>query len=910
VSSEVTPALDAESERLLEDRLRKRNWKRWGTYLADRQWGTVREDYSADGDAWRHFPHDHARSRAYRWGEDGLFGITDRQCRMCLSLALWNGKDAILKERLFGLTNEEGNHGEDVKELYFHLDATPTHSYAKALYKYPQRAFPYRELLERNRTLGRAVPEIDLEHLGTFDEGRYFDVTFEYAKRGPNDIVARFTATNRGPETAEIHLLPTLWFRNVWSWGRTGEGYGPEPSIVRGGRRTLRAVAEVLGTYVLEIEPMEQDGTLRDEPVQFLFTDNETNTEALYGVTKEGRPYTKDAFHHAVIHGATDKTNPDERGTKAAAHFVATIPPGGRAVLRLRLCDEAEWQPIADSRPSAAEPILATQEERRIAIDAIFEARIREADCFYAGRNDPKWNAEERAIARSAWAGLLWTKQFYHYSIKEWLEGDPAQPPPPRGRAASARNREFAHHLYNRDIISVPDKWEYPWYAAWDLAFHTIPFAAIDADFAKGQLELFLREWYMHPNGQLPAYEWNLSDVNPPVHAWAAWRVYKLTGPRGKRDTRFLAHVFQKLLMNFTWWVNRKDEGGNNLFSGGFLGLDNIGLFDRSKPMPGGGHVEQADGTAWMAFYCTTMLGMAVELAKHDPAYEDLASKFFEHFVAIAEAMNQLGGTGLWNEDDGFYYDQVTVGHEVLPLRIRSMVGIIPLFAVQAIDVEVLEALPGFRNRMRWFLDNRPDLARFVSRRTRSDGTVHRLLAIPPPDRLVRVLRYVLDEAELLSPFGVRSLSKAHTVPYEVVLGGETRRIAYVPGDSDSGMFGGNSNWRGPIWLPLNHLLVEALDRYHYFYGDSLKVECPTGSGNYMNLEQVAAFLARRLSGLFRRDSSGTRPCMGDNKLFREDPAFRDLPLFHEYFHGDTGQGVGASHQTGWSALIVQMLGR
>jgi len=900
---------DAESERLDEDRLRKRNWKRWGTYLADRQWGTVREDYSEDGDAWRHFPHDHARSRVYRWGEDGLFGVTDRQCRLCLSLALWNGKDPILKERLFGLTNEEGNHGEDVKELYFHLDATPTHSYAKALYKYPQAAFPYEDLVARSRARGRHLPEVDLEDLGVFDEGRYFDVTFEYAKRGPNDLLARFTVENRGPDAAVLHLLPTLWFRNVWGWGRTGEGYGHEPSIRRAGRRTLRAESDALGPYVLEVEEAELEGQSARLPARFLFTDNETNQERLHG-TPNARPYVKDAFHEAIVHGREERVNPAERGTKAAAHVVVTVPPGGRAVLRVRLCDESEWQPLADSRLSNEGVVTATAGERAHAFDTIVSARRAEADAFYETKSEPHLTAEERRIARHAYAGLLWTKQFYHYSIKEWIEGDPATVKPPAGRAARARNRDFAHHLYNRDIISVPDKWEYPWYAAWDLAFHMLPFAKIDPELAKSQLELFLREWYMHPNGQIPAYEWNLADVNPPVHAWAALRVYKLTAPRGARDRRFLAHVFQKLLMNFTWWVNRKDEGGNNLFSGGFLGLDNVGLFDRSKPLPGGGHLEQADGTAWMAFYCTTMLGMAVELAKHDPAYEDLASKFFEHFVAIAEAMNDLGGTGLWNEEDGFYYDQVTVGERAIPLRIRSMVGIIPLFAVLAIDVDVLESLPGFSSRMRWFLDNRPDLSRFVTRRARPDGTVHRLLAIPSAERLVRVLRYVLDETELLSPHGVRSLSKAHSTPYEVVLGGETLRISYVPGDSDSGMFGGNSNWRGPVWLPLNHLLIESLDRYHYFYGDSLKVECPTGSGVLMTLAEVATELSRRIAGLFKAQEGGVRPCMGAHPLFRDDPFFRDLPLFHEYFDGDTGRGVGASHQTGWTALVVHTLGR
>ncbi len=902
-------SLDPESARLLEARLRTHNWKRWGTYLPDRQWGTVREDYSEDGDAWAYFPHAHARSRVYRWGEDGLFGITDRQCRLCLSLALWNEQDEILKERLFGLTNNEGNHGEDVKELYFHLDATPTHSYAAALYKYPQRACPYAALVYESRSRGRDAPEVDLEDLGVFDDNRYFDVLFEYAKRGPNDIVARFTIDNRGPDPAPIHALPTLWFRNVWGWGRTGEGYGSEPSIARAGRRTLRAESSALGPYLLEIEPIEVNGALGGEAVHLLFTDNETNRARLYGV-QNARPHVKDAFHEAVVSGLYDRVNPEERGTKAAAHLRTIVPAGGRCVVRVRLCDESEWQPVAPDRLVGERVARAGAAERKEAMDRVLSLRKEEADAFYATKYTPGWSPEERTLARHAWAGLLWTKQFYHYAVKEWLEGDPTQPPPPKARARLARNREFRHHLYNRDVISVPDKWEYPWYAAWDLAFHTLPFAPIDPDFAKGQLELFLREWYMHGNGQIPAYEWNLSDVNPPVHAWAAWRVYKLTGPRGHRDRRFLAHAFQKLLMNFTWWVNRKDVEGNNLFSGGFLGLDNIGLFDRSHPLPGGGRIEQADGTAWMAFYCTTMLAMAFELARHDPAYEDLASKFFEHFVAIAEAMNELGGSGLWNEQDGFYYDQINSGGHALPLRIRSMVGIIPLFAVEALDTETLEGLPGFRSRMRWFLENRPDLARFVTRLTRPDERAHLLLAIPPAERLIRVLRYVLDEDELLSPHGVRSLSKAHATPYEVNLSGETHRIAYVPGDSDSGMFGGNSNWRGPVWLPVNYLLIEALDRYHYFYGDTLKVECPTGSGHLMNLHEVATELSRRIGRLFLKDEDGRRPCMGPHPRWKDDPHFRDLPLFHEYFHGDTGAGVGASHQTGWTALVVRCLGR
>jgi len=902
---------DPENERLLEDRLRKKNWKRWGTYLADRQWGTVREDYSEDGDAWRHFPHEHARSRVYRWGEDGLFGLTDRQCRMCLSLALWNGKDRILKERLFGLTNEEGNHGEDVKELYFHLDATPTHSYAKALYKYPQAAFPYEELVARSRARGRDASEVDLEDLGVFDEDRYFDVTFEYAKRSPNDLLARFTIENRGPEAAELHVLPTLWFRNVWGWGRTGEGCGHEPTISRVGRRTLRAVSDALGPYVLEVEPVEQAGRPSAQPAPFLFTHNETNRERLYGVPNE-RSSVKDAFHDAVVHGRYDATSADETGTKAAAHVVVTLPPGGRAVLRVRLCDESEWQPLVEQVAEGDAVSSASPEERAAAIDAVFAARLAEADAFYATKTDAAWSQEDRVIARHAWAGLLWTKQFYHYAIKEWLEGDPSQPPPPPGRAERARNREFSHHLYNRDIISVPDKWEYPWYAAWDLAFHTLPFALVDPDFAKGQLELFLREWYMHPNGQLPAYEWNLSDVNPPVHAWAAWRVYKLSAPRGRRDKRFLAHVFQKLLMNFTWWVNRKDEGGNNLFSGGFLGLDNIGVFDRSSPLPTGGVLEQADGTAWMVFFTQNMLELAIAIAEEDDDYEDFILKFVQHFYWIGGGMDRVGDQQdeLWDEDDGFFYDVLLLPDgSATRIKVRSMVGLLPLAAVTVIPESTLTRFPAVAAEVGAFVRRHPELSANIHPFDKPGVAGRRLLSVLNETKLRRVLARMLDEERFLGDYGIRALSKWHQKhPYTVTVGGVEYKVEYLPGESDNGMFGGNSNWRGPIWMPVNLLVVRALLQYYAYYGDDFRIEMPTGSGRMATLFEVAKEIADRLIRIFTLDANGRRPVFGDVEIFRSDPHWRDHLLFYEYFHGDDGRGCGASHQTGWTALVATLL--
>lgn len=874
----------AEMDRLDEDARRIRNWKRWGPYLSERQWGTVREDYSEHGTAWDYFPHDHARSRAYRWGEDGLLGICDRECRLCFAIALWNGRDPILKERLFGLAGPEGNHGEDVKEQYFYLDATPTHSYLKALYKYPQAAYPYAALVAENRRRGLRDPEYEILDTGVFDDGRYFDVLAEYAKAGPNDLCIRITVTNHGPDSARLDLLPTIWFRNTWSWGRSGEGYWPKGVMRKLGDGVVEAEHPSLERMRFWVEPC--DG----RAPELLFTENETNDERLFA-SPSATPYVKDAFHAFVVEGRRAAVNPAGVGTKAAAHHRLEVPPRSSVVLRARLAstDEAPRMPFGRG------------------FDEVFAARIREADAFYASRAPAHLGDEERRVTRQGYAGLLWSKQFYHYVVHDWLEGDPAQPPPAPARR-SGRNCDW-RHLYNRDVISMPDKWEYPWYAAWDLAFHMIPFAKIDPHFAKEQLVLMSREWYMHPNGQHPAYEWALSDANPPVSAWAAWRVYKITGARGARDRLFLSRIFQKHLINFTWWVNRKDVAGNNIFGGGFLGLDNIGVFDRSRPLPTGGHLEQADGTAWMAFYCTTMLSMAIELARDNPAYEDLASKFFEHFIAIVDAMNSLGGNGLWDDQDGFYYDQLRLAGGNVPLRIRSMVGIIPLFAAENLEAEVLASLSGFAKRMHWFVENRRDLAKYISYFEAPGDDRHglRLLALPSRERLMRVLEYILDEAEFLSPYGVRSLSRYHREhPFVLQAGGEEHRVEYTPGESNTGLFGGNSNWRGPIWMPLNYLLIEALERYHHFYGDTLQVECPTGSGRRMDLAAVARELSRRLTAIFLPGADGQRPCHGDDRRFRDDPAWRDLVLFHEYFHGDDGHGIGASHQTGWTALVVR----
>ncbi len=880
---------DPERQRLADDTARVRNWKRWGPYLAERQWGTVREDYSEHGTAWDSFPHDHARSRAYRWGEDGLLGVCDREGRLCFALALWNGRDSILKERLFGLSGPEGNHGEDVKEEYYYLDSTPTHSYMKALYKYPQAEFPYAQLVAENGRRGQGDPEFELSDTGVFHENRYWDVVAEYAKASPDDLLVRITLTNRGPDAAELHALPTLWFRNTWSWGRSGEGYWAKPNIKRAPGGGVLATHESLGEFVLAA-----DAGPEGDP-QWLYTENETNAERLFGAAN-GSPYVKDAFHETVVNGRANAVNPDESGTRAAAWYRVSVPAGESRILRLRL------RATGKAGESASAPFGA-------AFERVFTERMAEADAFYASVHPVELNPDEQAVSRQCYAGLLWSKQFFHFIVKDWLEGDPAQPAPPAGRR-KGRNAEWKH-LYNRDVISMPDKWEYPWFAAWDLAFHMIPLAKVDPEFAKSQLLLFLREWYMHPNGQIPAYEWAFGDVNPPVHAWAVWRVYKLTGEKGKRDRLFLERAFQKLLINFTWWVNRKDVDGHNIFAGGFLGLDNIGVFDRSKPLPTGGHLEQADGTAWMAFYCTTMLAIAIELAVDDPAYEDVASKFIEHFVAISDAMNSLGGTGLWDETDGFYYDQLHVDGRHIPMRIRSMVGLIPLFASEVLEQESVDRLPGLKKRLDWFVNNRPDLARNIAHTDEGEygHKGHRLLGIPSRDRLERVLKVLFDEREFLAPHGVRALSAAYRdEPYVFNADGMSHTVRYTPGESDTELFGGNSNWRGPIWFPVNYLLIESLERYHHFYGDTLKVECPAGSGKFLNLREAAREIAGRLASIFLADKQGRRPCHGDDTRYATDPHRRDLVLFHEYFHGDTGRGVGASHQTGWTALAVRCI--
>jgi hypothetical protein len=889
LDSTASPPQDAETLRLKENAQRRRYWTRWGPYLSERQWGTVREDYSANGNPWAYFPHDHARSRAYRWGEDGLLGLCDNKCRLAFALALWNGRDPILKERLFGVAGPEGNHGEDVKEQYFYLDATPTHSYLKALYKYPQLEFPYRELVHENARRGLLNPEFELLDTGIFEQSRYFDVFAEYAKAGPDQILIRLTVENRGPDTATLRLLPTIWFRNTWSWGRCGENHPSRPRLFAvDDHRAIEAEHATLGRYRLTADASEGSPAPR-----LLFTENETHFGRVFG-TPGLSGFYKDAFHDYVVQGRKDAVNPEGTGTKAALDYSLKIPAGARHVVRLRL---SQVESVPDARFG---------EE----FDRTFTQRAAEADLFYAARMPTDLSLEERGLMRQAYAGLIWSKQFYHYVVKDWREGDPAfaQPPPERARV---RNRAW-EHLYNRDILSMPDKWEFPWFAAWDTAFHMLPMARIDPDFARQQLILFLREWYLHPNGQIPAYEFQFDDVNPPVHAWAAWHVYRLSTGSGEEDPVSLERIFHKLLLNFTWWVNRKDLHGKNVFSGGFLGLDNIGVFDRSSLPFTEGHMEQADATAWMAFYCLRLLEIALELASHNTAYEDIASKFFEHFVAISDAMNTIGGTGLWHAEDGFYYDLLHVGDRCQPLRVRSLVGLIPLIAVDVLDQNVLDRLPHFTRRMNWFVRNRPDLGRLISHcDTCPTGENHRrrLLAVPSRTRLERLLHVMLDEDEFLSPFGIRSLSRWHDAhPCVVRLDGKEFRVGYEPGESQSGMFGGNSNWRGPVWFPINYLLIEALQRYHAFYGQSFRVEFPTRSGNLLTLEEVARELASRLTRLFLRDSSGHRPCHGPNTIFDTDPHWNELHLFHEYFHAETGQGLGASHQTGWTSLVTRCI--
>jgi len=872
-----------EEQRLEESRLRRLHWKRWGPYLSERQWGTVREDYSEWGTAWDYFPHDHARSRAYRWGEDGIAGICDRHQYLCLALALWNGRDPILKERLFGLTGEEGNHGEDVKEYYFYLDSTPTHSYLKYLYRYPQKEFPYAWLVEENKRRGRKNFEFELVDTGIFSESRYFDVFVEYAKAAPDDILIRLTTHNRGPEAATLHLLPTLWFRNTWSWGRDDW----RPRLARAedlsGATVIRAEHSYYGSRWL----------ICQEHPDLLFTENETNFQRLFGVANR-TPHVKDGINEYVVHGVRHAVNPIPEGTKVAASYRVAIPPGQSAVFRLRFTGE---QPSED--------VLSD------GFDTVFDERIAEAHEFYAKVIPPALSADAQNVFRQAMGGLFWSKQFYHYDVRTWLEGDPAGPPPPAARMVE-RNHTW-NHLYNADVISMPDKWEYPWYASWDLAFHCVAMALVDPDYAKEQLILLLREWYQHPNGQLPAYEWAFGDVNPPVHAWAAWRVYKIEWRRrGYADREFLEKVFHKLLLNFTWWVNRKDPDGRNVFEGGFLGLDNIGVFDRSKPLPTGGHIEQSDGTSWMGMYCLDMLAIAMELAREDPAYEDVASKFFEHFVYITQAMNNRGGHGisLWDEQDGFYYDVLHLPNNQHDfMKVRSAVGLIPLYAVEVLEPEALDRLPGFKRRMQWFLDNVPNVPHHIEMTQKSGGGIRRQLSIVSRRKLVSILRYMLDEQEFLSPHGIRSISKFHArTPYVLAINGQEYRVDYDPAESSSGLFGGNSNWRGPVWFPLNFLLIESLQRFHYYYGDCLKVECPTGSGHMMTLWEVAEEISRRLTSLFLRSSDGRRPVFGGNELFQTDPHWRDLIPFYEYFHGDNGAGLGASHQTGWTALVAKLL--
>jgi hypothetical protein len=872
-----------ERRRLNEARRGVRPWRRWGPYLSERQWGTVREDYSPDGTAWLSFPHDMARSRAYRWGEDGLGGFSDDRQLVCIATALWNTRDPILKERLFGLAGPEGNHGEDVKEVYYYLDGVPSHAYMRMLYKYPQAPFPYELLVAENARRTRSDPEFELMDTGAFDDDRYFDVVIEYAKRDPEDILLRIRVCNRGPEAASIVVVPQVWFRNTWSWGPHPERPGMEADD--GG--TVHLTHPDLGTLFLQ----------GDAPDDLAFCDNDTNRGRLYGAG-EAAGYYKDGLHEYVVSGVAAAVNPARRGTKMGMIWRRTVASGAAVECRLRL-----------SRRRLAHPFRG--------FDRVIERREEEAGAFYASVHPAHLDAEARQIQRQALAGMLWNKQFYHYDVARWLAGDPAQPASPPERR-HGRNHDWGH-LNNAEVLSMPDAWEYPWYAAWDLALHCIPLALVDPDFAKGQLLLLTREWYMHPNGQLPAYEWSLGDVNPPLHAWAAWKVFELDRDRrgGNGDLDFLERVLHKLLLNFTWWVNRKDAHGLNLFQGGFLGLDNIGVFDRNAPLPVDGHIEQADGTAWMAMYALNLLRISLELAQHRSAYEDIASKFFEHFLHIAGAMGNVGGHGidLWDERDGFFYDVLHYDSadgsrcESVPMRIRSLVGLVPLFAVETLAPSLLERVPGFRRRMNWFLEHRPDLAALISRWQVPGAGQHHLLSLLRGHRMKLLLRRVLDEAEFLSPFGVRALSRHHREhPYRIEAGGAAHVVRYQAGESDSDLFGGNSNWRGPVWMPVNYLLIESLRKFHTYYGDDFRVEYPTGSGANLSLAGIADALSGRLARLFLRGPDGRRPGIGPVAKAQSDPHFRDHVLFHEYFHGDDGRGLGAEHQTGWTGLIAALL--
>ncbi|QDU21981.1 MGH1-like glycoside hydrolase domain-containing protein [Urbifossiella limnaea] len=873
--------MTAEHARLDEARDKDTPWRRWGPYLSERQWGTVREDYSDGGDAWAYFSHDHARSRAYRWGEDGLAGVSDDRQRLCFALALWNGKDPILKERLFGLTNSEGNHGEDVKEYYFYLDSTPTHSYMKYLYKYPQAAFPYANLVDTSKARSRTEYEYELLDTGVFAEDRYFDVFVEYAKAAPDDLLVRITVHNRAPEAAGLHVLPTLWFRNEWSWHT-----GPErPALQRvpgpAARPAVRATHPKLGERFLSI----------DGDVPLLFTENETNTERVFGVPNL-TPFVKDGINDHVVHGRAGTVNPAGVGTKVAAHYQLTVPPGESRVVRLRLTDAPPAAPFG------------------AAFDAVFAARAKEADEFYATIIPAAVGPDGANVMRQALAGMLWSKQFYHYDVDQWLEergSDPFKP----SRKQSPRNDHW-HHMYNGDVISMPDKWEYPWYAAWDLAFHVLALTLVDPDFGKQQLSLMLRERYMHPNGQIPAYEWNFGDVNPPVHAWSTIFTYLLDkGRTGEGDREWLKASFQKLLLNFTWWVNRKDRSGKNVFEGGFLGLDNIGVFDRSSPLPTGGYLEQADGTAWMALFCQNMLQIAAELAMTDADYADMALKFFQHFLWIASSMTHVGGdTGMWDEEDGFFYDVLRhPDGRAERLKVRSMVGLLPLCAATVFDGKLLASYPEIAERVGRFLDQRPELCAAIHDPRAVGPTGRRLTSVLDEAKLRRVLERMLDEDEFLGPYGIRSLSKEHEAhPFVMHAGGREYRVGYLPAESDTGMFGGNSNWRGPVWMPVNVLIIRALLQYYSYYGDAFTVECPTGSGRRMTLYQVSEEIGRRLAATFLRGADGKRPVYGGAEAFQADPHWRDLILFYEYFHGDNGAGLGASHQTGWTGVVARVM--
>ncbi|MEH2106183.1 MGH1-like glycoside hydrolase domain-containing protein [Nostoc sp.] len=874
--------LTQEEIRLAEALSHKAHWRRWGPYLSDRQWGTVREDYSPNGTAWDYFTHDQARSRAYRWGEDGIAGISDNHQRLCFAIALWNGEDSILKERLFGLTGSEGNHGEDVKEYYFYLDNTPTHCYMKALYKYPHKAFPYSQLVAENQQRNRHEPEFELLDTGIFDENRYFDVFIEYAKNTAEDILIQIKVVNRGSEAKTLHLLPTLWFRNTWSWN--GDTSKP----------ILKEVESGDGFHVVEVfhSILGKRWLYCQEANEILFTENETNYQRLFG-SPNLSAYVKDGIDDYIVQKKQEAVNPKKVGTKASVDYLLKVGASETKIIQLRLSD---IQNLVEPFGKEFDTILWKQQQ--------------EADIFYQRVTPFTLSEDMRNVQRQAFAGMLWSKQYYHYVVEDWLKGDRNTPPPPPERQ-QGRNREW-FHLYNKDILSMPDKWEYPWFAAWDLAFHTIPLAMIDPDFAKYQLDVLTREWYMHPNGQIPAYEWAFGDVNPPVHAWATWRIYKIEQKiYGRADRQFLERVFQKLMLNFTWWVNRKDTEGNNVFQGGFLGLDNIGVFDRSAALPTGGHIDQSDGTSWMGMYCLNMLVIALELAKTNPVYEDIATKFFEHFLYIADAMNKIGEmeASLWNDSDGFYYDVLHLPERQVTLKVRSMVGLIPLFAIETIEPETLKLLPGFKKRLEWFIQNRPDLRQNVACMVTKGVGARRLLAIVSRDKLRSILQKMLDESEFFGPYGIRALSRFHAEnPYIFDVNGSQFRVDYEPGESSSGLFGGNSNWRGPVWFPVNFILIESLQKFHYYLGDDFKVECPTGSGQMMTLWEVASELSQRLTSIFLQNASGKRPVYGGIQKFQNDPHWQNLILFYEYFHGDKGSGIGASHQTGWTGLIAKLI--